>query len=52
MSTACQPAMAAPGCVFRPPTCEDMKAFKVDGGKIHAAETILEVLPIGAPSGW
>ena len=93
--------MAGPGCVFRPPSCEDMKgqavpklpgltyrvvavdeemgavllwqnfgagalpgaatspntfitfeAFKVYGGRIHAAEAILEVLPIGAPSGW
>lgn len=93
--------MAGPGCVFRPPSCEDMKgqavpklpgltyrvvavdeemgavllwqnfgagalpgaatspntfvtfeAFKVYGGKIHAAEAILETLPIGAPSGW
>jgi hypothetical protein len=93
--------MAGPGCVFRPPSCEDMKgqavpklpgltyrvvavdeemgavllwqnfgpgalpgaatspntfvtfeAFKVYGGRIHAAEAILETLPIGAPSGW
>ena len=93
--------MAGPGCMFRPPSCEDMKAqpvpklpgltyrvvavdeemgavllwqnfgpgalpgaanspntfvtfeaFKVYGGKIHAAEAILETLPIGAPSGW
>ena len=93
--------MAGPGCVFRPPSCEDMKgqavpklpgltyrvvavdeemgavllwqnfgpgalpgaatspntfvtfeAFKVYGGAIHAAEAILETLPIGAPSGW
>jgi len=93
--------MAGPGCVFRPPSCEDMKgqavpklpgltyrvvavdeemgavllwqnfgpgalpgaatspntfvtfeAFKVYGGTIHAAEAILETLPIGAPSGW
>ena len=93
--------MAGPGCVFRPPSCEDMKgqavpklagltyrvvavdeemgavllwqnfgagalpgaanspntfvtfeAFKVYDGKIHAAEAILETLPIGAPSGW
>jgi len=93
--------MAGPGCVLRPPSCEDMKrqtvpklpgvtyrvvavdeemgavllwqnfgpgalpgntsspntfitfeAFKVYGGKIHAAEAILETLPIGAPSGW
>jgi hypothetical protein len=93
--------MAGPGCVFRPPSCENMKgqtvpklagltyrvvavdeemgavllwqnfgpgalpgaanspntfvtfeAFKVYGGRIHAAEAILETLPIGAPSGW
>ena len=28
------------------------EALKVYGGKIHAAEAILETLPIGAPSGW
>jgi hypothetical protein len=28
------------------------EAFKVYGGKIHAAEAILEVAPVGAPSGW
>ena len=92
--------MAGPGCMFRPPSCEDMKnqaipklpgvtyrvaavdeemgvvwlhqdfgggsvpggkadvmfstfeAFKVYGGKIHAAEAILEVEPAGTPSGW
>jgi len=93
--------MAGPGCVFQPPSCQNMKAqkiprlpgltyrvvtvdeemgtvllwqnfgpgalpgaanasntfvtfeaFKVYGGKIHAAEAILETLPIGAPSGW
>jgi hypothetical protein len=93
--------MAGPGCVFQPPSCENMKAqrvpklpgltyrvvavdeemgavllwqnfgsgalpgaansantfitfeaFKVYGGKLHAAEAILETLPIGAPSGW
>lgn len=93
--------MAGPGCVFRPPSCENMKgqavpklpgltyrivavdeemgavllwqnfgpgavpgaadspntlvtfeAFKVYGSRIHAAEAILETLPIGAPSGW
>jgi hypothetical protein len=92
--------MAGPGCTFRPPSCENMKAqaiptlpgvtyrvaavdeemgvvwlrldfgagsvpggqpnvmfstfeaFKVYGGKIHAAEAILEVAPVGTPSGW
>jgi hypothetical protein len=92
--------MAGPGCTFRPPSCENMKAqaipklpgvtyrvvavdeemgvvwlrqdfgagsvpggradvmfstfeaFKVYGGKIHAAEAILEVEPVGTPSGW
>lgn len=93
--------MAGPGCVFQPPSCQNMKAqkiprlpgltyrvaavdeemgavllwqnfgpgalpgaanssntfitfeaFKVYGGRIHAAEAILETLPIGAPSGW
>jgi len=28
------------------------EAFKVYGGKIHAAEAILEVAPVGTPSGW
>ena len=28
------------------------EAFKVYGGKIHAAEAILEVEPVGTPSGW
>ena len=28
------------------------EAFKVHGGKIHAAEAILEVAPVGTPSGW
>jgi hypothetical protein len=28
------------------------EAFKVYDGKIHAAEAILEVAPVGAPSGW
>ena len=28
------------------------EAFKVYGGKIHAAEAILEVEPLGTPSGW
>jgi hypothetical protein len=28
------------------------EAFKVYGGKIHAAEAILELLPVGALSGW
>jgi hypothetical protein len=28
------------------------EAFKVYGGKIHAAEAILEVEPAGTPSGW
>ena len=92
--------MAGPGCTFRPPSCENMKAqaipklagltyrvvlvdeemgvvwlrqdfgpgsvpggqantmfstfeaFKVYGGMIHAAEAILEVEPVGTPSGW
>jgi hypothetical protein len=92
--------MAGPGCTFRPPSCENMKAqtipklagltyrvvavdeemgvvwlrqdfgagsvpggqanmmfstfeaFKVYGGKIHAAEAILEVEPVGTRSGW
>jgi hypothetical protein len=92
--------MAGPGCTFRPPGCENMKAqavpklpgltyrvaavdeemgvvwlwqdfgpgsvpggkgdmmistfeaFKVYGGKIHAAEAILESAPVGRPSGW
>jgi hypothetical protein len=92
--------MAGPGCTFRPPSCENMKAqtipklpgvtyrvvavdeetgvvwlrqdfgpgsvpggqantmfstfeaFKVYGGTIHAAEAILEVEPVGTPSGW
>jgi hypothetical protein len=92
--------MAGPGCTFRPPGCENMKAqtvpklpgltyrviavdeemgivwlrqdfgpgsvpggkndtmiatfeaFKVYGGQIHAAEAILEVEPVGTPSGW
>jgi hypothetical protein len=92
--------MAGPGCTFRPPSCENMKAqtipklsgltyrvvavdeemgvvwlrqdfgagsvpggqantmlstfeaLKVYGGKIHAAEAILEVEPVGTPSGW
>ena len=92
--------MAGPGCTFRPPSCENMKAqavpklagltyrivavdeemgavwlrqdfgpgsvpggtadtmfstfeaFKVYGGAIHAAEAILEVEPVGTPSGW
>ncbi len=92
--------MAGPGCTFRPPGCENMKAqavpklpgvtyrvvavdeemgvvwlrqdfgagsvprgqadtmistfeaFKVYGGMIHAAEAILEVEPVGTPSGW
>lgn len=28
------------------------EAFKVYDGKIHAAEAILEVAPVGTPSGW
>jgi hypothetical protein len=92
--------MAGPGCTFRPPSCENMKAqavpklpgvkyrvvavdeemgvvwlfqdfgpgsvprgspndmistfeaFKVYSGQIHAAEAILEVRPVGTPSGW
>jgi hypothetical protein len=92
--------MAGPGCTFRPPSCENMKAqavpklagltyrvvavdeemgvvwlwqdfgpgsvpggkgdtmistfeaFKVYGGKIHAAEAILESAPVGRKSGW
>jgi hypothetical protein len=28
------------------------EAFKVYGGKIHAAEAILESAPVGRPSGW
>lgn len=28
------------------------EAFKVYGGKIHAAEAILEVEPVGTPTGW
>jgi hypothetical protein len=92
--------MAGPGCTFRPPGCENMKAqavpklpgltyrvaavdeemgvvwlwqdfgpgsvpggqgntmistfeaFKVYGGKIHAAEAILESAPVGRHSGW
>jgi hypothetical protein len=92
--------MAGPGCTFRPPSCENMKAqavpkllgvtyrvaavdeemgivwlrqdfgagsvpggaptdmfstfeaFKVYGGRIHAAEAILEVARVGTPSGW
>jgi hypothetical protein len=92
--------MAGPGCTFRPPSCENMKAqaipklagltyrvvlvdeemgvvwlrqdfgsgsvpggqantmlstfeaFKVYAGMIHAAEAILEVEPVGTPSGW
>ena len=28
------------------------EAFKVYGGQIHAAEAILEVAPVGTPSGW
>jgi hypothetical protein len=28
------------------------EAFKVYGGKIHAAEAILEAAPIGRPTGW
>ena len=36
-----------PGTMF-----STFEAFKVYGGKIHAAEAILEVAPVGAPSGW
>ncbi len=28
------------------------EAFKVYGGKIHAAESIMRLMPLGTPSGW
>ena len=36
----------------RPTMISTFEAFKVYGGKIHAAEAILEVEPVGTPSGW
>jgi len=36
----------------RPTMISTFEAFKVYGGKIHAAEAILEVERIGTPSGW
>jgi hypothetical protein len=35
-----------------PTMISTFEAFKVYGGKIHAAEAILEVEPVGTPSGW
>ena len=35
-----------------PTMISTFEAFKVYGGNIHAAEAILEVEPVGTPSGW
>jgi hypothetical protein len=43
---------AVPGATDSPNTLVTFEAFKVYGSQIHAAEAILETLPIGAPSGW
>lgn len=43
---------ALPGAANSANTFITFEAFKVYGGKIHAAEAILETLPIGAPAGW
>jgi len=42
-----------PGATFDGKNTLDVwEAFKVYGGQVHAVEAFMEVMPIGAPTGW
>jgi hypothetical protein len=41
-----------PGAKYQGQAITTFEAFKVYGGQVHAAEAILEMMPVGAPSGW
>lgn len=41
-----------PGPKYAGQAITTFEAFKVYNGQVHAAEAILELMPVGAPSGW
>jgi hypothetical protein len=41
-----------PGAKYQGQAITTFEAFKIYGGQVHAAEAILEMMPVGAPSGW